>query len=463
MRHKKKIIFFLLMFFLLILILTVLVKNGVIENTYYSVLKQFYGEPFSEDGMINNSFFGIKSDGSNADATTKGINKAIEYANKNNIEYVKLEKGIYLIDGSISSSYIGETAVKKGVILKSNITLDLNGSELRQVKNSCVNYAIISVTDVKNVKICNGYIEGDRYEHDYDTIASTHEWGFGIDIRGSEQVEINNVQIQKTTGDGIIVTDYTASGEGSENVNILNCNISDCRRQGISVTCGNNINIYRNEIHNINGTEPQAGIDIEPYGDLQRVNNVNITENIFYNFASGRAIAFLGNSYGVLIDNNVIKNGGIISSGFRGRAEIKNNKVENGQIWIYESQINDFNKRTEKIIIRNNDIRNSNVILVNIPNAVFMDNTVINKGIRIASSNVAVRGNKFKTDIACDYALEYFFINNNENQKYNLYLFENTYEGIYNINEKINFDDEFLTTYYSKEEIDNFINKIVGE
>ena len=461
MRHKKKVIFFLLL--LLIFAIFVLVKNDVIENVYYNILEQFYGEPFSEEGLINNSFFGINSDGTNADATTKGINKAIEYASKNNIEYIKLEKGLYIIDGSISSSYVGETSTKKGIILNSNITLDLNGSQLRQIKNSSVNYAIISITDVENVKICNGYIEGDRYEHNYDNIDSTHEWGFGIDIRGSKYVEINNIQIQKTTGDGIMISDYTVNGETCENVEILNCNISDCRRQGISVTCGNNIFIYTNEIHNINGTEPQAGIDVEPYANLQEIRNVNIIENVFYDFGSGRAIAFLGNSYGVIIDNNIIKSGGIISSSFRGIAEIKNNKIEDGQIWIYESQINDITTRNEKIIISSNVINNSNVILVNIPNAVFIDNTVTNKGMRIASSNVAVKGNNFKANLMCDYALEYFFINNEETQKYNLYLFENTYEGKYNINEKIEFNTELLTTYYLEEETDNFINKIIGD
>ena len=118
----------------------------MIENAYYNILEQFYGEPFSEEGMINNNFFGIKSDGTKADTTTKGINKAIEYASKNNIEFIKFEKGIYLIDGQSYQVNMNETETKKGVILQSNITIDLNNSTFKQIANDKVNYAIFSIS-----------------------------------------------------------------------------------------------------------------------------------------------------------------------------------------------------------------------------------------------------------------------------------------------------------------------------
>lgn len=154
MRHKKKIIFFLLILLLLIFAIFVLVRNDVIENVYYNVLKQFYGEPFAEDGMINNSFFGIKLDGTNADATTKGINKAIEYASKNNIEFIKFEKGVYLIDGQSYQVNMNETETKKGIILQSNMTIDLNNSTFKQMANDKVNYAICSISRCRK---CQNY------------------------------------------------------------------------------------------------------------------------------------------------------------------------------------------------------------------------------------------------------------------------------------------------------------------
>ena len=312
-KYKGKKSYAILFLILLILLFILSIETGDIAKIDKKILKQFVGEAIAQDGTINNAYFGINNEGKYAKNTTNGINDAIEYASKKNIEYIKLEKGIYLIDGISKNTIYNETATKKGIILKSNITLDINGAKLKHIENSAVNYAVISITDVENVKVCNGYIECDRYNHDYDTRKSTHEWGFGIDIRGSKQIEINNIQIEKTTGDGIIVGDYI-NGRLSQNVKILNCNISDCRRQGISIVCGENIEVEQNEIHDINGTEPQAGIDIEPYPNLQKVNNVRITENILYNFASGRAIAFLGDSQEIVIENNDIRSGGIISS-----------------------------------------------------------------------------------------------------------------------------------------------------
>ena len=127
------------------------------------------GEPIElSTGMINNKYFGISSAGKNANQTTKGSNNAVEYANKNNIEYIKLEQGTYLIDG------VGQKDIPKGIIMKSNLTIDFNNATLKHIKNSSVRYSVINLHQVENVAIKNALIIGDKDEHDYDTIRSTH-------------------------------------------------------------------------------------------------------------------------------------------------------------------------------------------------------------------------------------------------------------------------------------------------
>lgn len=460
---KKKMIIFATLIFIFVILILIMSNSKFFEEVYYNAKIKLYGIPISEDGTINNSFFSIKSDGTDADATTKGINEAIEYAKKNNIEYIKLMKGIYLIDGISKSTIYDETATKKGIIMMSNITFDLNGSTLKHIKNSAVNYAVISITDESNVKVCNGKIEGDRYEHDYESRKSTHEWGFGIDIKGSNQVEIVNVQIEKTTGDGIMIGDYVINGKVAENINVSNCNINDCRRQGISITSGKNIKIYQNEIFGIYGTEPQSGIDIEPYANLQEVSNVIISENIFYDFGTGRAISILGNSHEISVENNLIQNGNIISSSFTGKIFIDNNKIYKGQIWICESQIKNLEDRTEIIAIRNNDIKETDITLVNLPNAILINNKISDCKTIIASSNVAIKNNLFTTTDKQDYALEYFLINSIETQKYNLFIYGNLYEGEYTKDENITEDNSFLEIHNSEQLTDIFINKLIGD
>ena len=63
-----------------------------------------YGDPIAEDGTINNTYFGIEIDGNDAKKTLVGINKAIEYASKNNIENIKLEKGTYILGDEIKEA-----------------------------------------------------------------------------------------------------------------------------------------------------------------------------------------------------------------------------------------------------------------------------------------------------------------------------------------------------------------------
>lgn len=463
MRYKKikvkKKVIILISIFLIFLIYIVLINYNKIQNLANLIKIQMYGEPIEkETGIINNEFFSINQDGKDSKNTTKGINEAIQYASKNNIEYIQLRKGTYLIDGNTTNYCNFENAEKKGIILESNITLDLNGSLIKHVSTSYPNYSIFSITDVENVEIRNGFIVGDKYTHDYSN-SSTHEWGFGIDIRGSKNVNINNVQISETTGDGIILGDYT-NGDYAENISIRNCKISDCRRQGISIVCAENVCVQDNEINNINGTNPQSSIDIEPIWPLQHVKNVVIKNNIFYNNASGIAVAFSGDSQDVSIINNKMTNAGIGCSNFNGNANIGYNNIIDATLWIY-GQVITSNTRNEKISIYNNQIKNSEVLIGNIANVVLFNNNIQEKGIRITASNIAISNNIFSTTKQNNYAIEYFG-ENGASKNYICYINGNSYNGNFYINEKID-NLQNLKITDSKEETESYIKNLIGE
>ncbi|PFK38362.1 pectin lyase [Bacillus cereus] len=108
----------------------------------------------------------------------------------------------------------------------------------------------------------------------------THEWGQGIEIRGSNFVEIDCVEISNCTGDAISTgwleykinpADYTQEQMGSH-IYIHNCDIHNCRRQGITLGGSNDTYIFENKIYSIgkaddgvttDGIAPMFGIDIE--------------------------------------------------------------------------------------------------------------------------------------------------------------------------------------------------------
>ncbi|MEC0264409.1 right-handed parallel beta-helix repeat-containing protein [Paenibacillus anseongense] len=108
----------------------------------------------------------------------------------------------------------------------------------------------------------------------------THEWGHGIELAGSNNIEIDHVDISNCTGDAIFIswleyklnpTDYTQEQMGS-NIYIHDCDLNHCRRQGVSNAGSTDVTIMNNKIHHIgkaddgvteDGTTPMFGIDIE--------------------------------------------------------------------------------------------------------------------------------------------------------------------------------------------------------
>lgn len=312
---KKVIIISIVITIIVIILITNM--NSIVKTFKRDVLK-IYGEPIDSTGLINNLYFEINSEGKEDLKTTKGINEAISYASKNNIEYIKLQKGTYLIDGTRKK----QDGV--GIILKSNITLDINGATLKHIPNDVTNYSIVTVRDVENVKVINAIIIGDKDEHDYTKIKSTHEWGMGIRVLGAKNVELSNIQITNMTGDGIYISEGTR--DLSENILICNNNIYDCRRQGISVITARNLIIKNNEIHNIKGTSPQSGIDIERNNNSQVCENTVITGNKIYNLNSGVAIYTHEGITDLKIFNNEIQ----------GKINIKN---KNETIQEYDNKI----------------------------------------------------------------------------------------------------------------------------
>lgn len=168
----------------------------------------------------------------------------------------------------------------------------------------------------------------------------THEWGQGIEILGSNKIEVRNVEISNCTGDAISTgwleyklnpAEYTQEQMGSH-IYIQDCNLHHCRRQGISLTASNDVYVLNNQIHHIgkaedgitsdfrNGTAPMFGIDIEsmvgesniPYKfpyykrDGFELNfRIYIYNNHIYNNERGHFVNADGND--VILENNTFE------------------------------------------------------------------------------------------------------------------------------------------------------------
>ncbi len=282
---------------------------------------------------VENDRFDIDGTGGNARATTDGINQALAWAQEQGYTYVRFAKGTYMIQCNWRDRYQAPT---DGILVPSGMTLDLGDSIFVIEPNSYPEYAIFAIVNQSDVTILGGTLVGDRDKHIYaPSVASpSHEFGFGICVSASRNVLIDGVTIKDMTGDGIILEgSYMALSDGgmvSSQVRILGCDISNCRRQGISVVGSVDSLIAHNRIYDIEGTNPQFGIDVEPELDYI-VGNLQIHDNVIAGCAGGAISAHSGSNYQVY-DNACY---GSVIAVKSDHVKIYGNLIENGLLRIY--------------------------------------------------------------------------------------------------------------------------------
>ncbi len=223
------------------------------------------------------------------------IQKAIDHAFTNKIGIVAIPDGEYEI----------EVTTPRGILLRDNIHLKLSkNAVLKALPSSSANYSVVRIHNAGNVIISGGTILGERDEHN----GTTGEWGHGIDIWNSTNVEMKDISIKNCWGDGIYIT------AGSEDVLMSNVICDNNRRQGLSVINVNGLIIKDCVFKNTHGTHPQSGIDFEPNPNSKdSVTNVLIENCSFLNNA-GRGLLLVG-AYGTvtnikavncIMDNNPV-------------------------------------------------------------------------------------------------------------------------------------------------------------
>ncbi|WP_223634638.1 S-layer homology domain-containing protein [Planococcus sp. 4-30] len=232
----------------------------VISFAFLSFIFFSYSVAVFAEEKVSIISFGANNDGKTNQ--TGFIQEAINSQSEQGGGRVFFPKGTYLIDAV------------KSIVLKDNITLEFEkGAVLKALPNSEEHYQILRIHDVNNVNIVGAAeIVGERQEHQ----GKAGEWGFGISIKGSNNIVIENVKVSNCWGDGIYIGS-TANQRFNENIKITNPVLNNNRRQGISVISAINLYISNAVITNTNGTPPQSGIDIEPNSSIEQIKNINIS------------------------------------------------------------------------------------------------------------------------------------------------------------------------------------------
>ncbi|HVW13943.1 MAG TPA: right-handed parallel beta-helix repeat-containing protein [Mucilaginibacter sp.] len=207
----------------------------------------------------------------------------------------------YVTDGSADyTTYIQTGINNKKIVLMPNFPILINDRGLNLGDNSTVifqpnsklifkasalpSYQILRIFNVQNVTVYFPVIQGDRKVH----IGNKGEWGMGISIAGATNVKIVNPKVYDCWGDGIYIGKQKTP---SKNIQILYADLDNCRRNGISVVSVDSLSIVHPLASNINGTDPQAGIDIEPNNNGDVINNISIDSPVTFNSRIGISIS----------------------------------------------------------------------------------------------------------------------------------------------------------------------------
>ena len=116
------------------------------------------------------------------------------------------------------------------------------------------------------------------------------EWRFGIALFNCENIQIKNLSILSSGGDGVYIG---GSGIPNRNIKLEELILDDHHRQGISIINAENLLIRKCKISNTQGTRPEAGIDFEPTRPDEVIINTMIEDcEIFGNAYSGILVNF---------------------------------------------------------------------------------------------------------------------------------------------------------------------------
>jgi hypothetical protein len=206
-------------------------------------------------------WWGAKGDG--RFDSTAALQAALNIAGK-----VVIPDGDYFVSPSKQDWY------HDALVLSSNTELVFGPkARLFLASNSYQNAGILQLNQISNVKIHGGILIGDRDTHS----GSSGEFGFGVNIHGGKNINIENLTSNNNWGDGLYIGSTGLHGSTPDTIEIINFKADNNRRQGISLTSGKNIRIVNAIITNTNGTMPQSGIDLEPNFHTDKLSNIKIS------------------------------------------------------------------------------------------------------------------------------------------------------------------------------------------
>ncbi|HEX8064316.1 MAG TPA: right-handed parallel beta-helix repeat-containing protein [Allosphingosinicella sp.] len=303
---------------------------------------------------------------------------------------LRLRSGaVYRIDTNANPS----SGAFGGLRVKSGVTLELNGAELRALPSGEGSGAVVQAYRANGWRIVGpGRISGERSVHR----GRAGEWGQGIAIFGSADWTVgSDLEVTGCWGDGIYAgyvpgrADSYCSGFTIEDVHI-----HDCRRNGISLVGARRGIIRGVDIHDIDGTSPMAGIDLEPDSAAHSNRHILIDQATIGRVQLGVGVAVANDQVRITRSRIEAVNSGIILSDHsRGIEIVDNVRIANTAGGVEGAAIRTVAAQgatIDGVTIRNNLIAGGGWFVLEFTHAGYRNVTIA--GNRIHASNAGAVG-----------------------------------------------------------------------
>ncbi|GMV94037.1 MAG: hypothetical protein AMXMBFR82_38150 [Candidatus Hydrogenedentota bacterium] len=197
---------------------------------------------------------------------------------------------------TVTVPYMGAPWIVRPIKLRSNLELILEPGVLVLAKAGEFKGkgdSLFTAADATDITI-RGYGAVLRMrKSDYQSDAyEKAEWRMGFAFRGCKRILVEGVRVESSGGDGFYIG---ATGENPwcEDVTIRDCICDDHHRQGISVISAQNLLIENCVLSGTEGTAPEAGIDLEPNNENERLVNCVIRNCVIENNAGNGILLYL--------------------------------------------------------------------------------------------------------------------------------------------------------------------------
>ena len=270
------------------------------------------------------------------------------------------------------------TWITDGLVLnRDNVTIQFqSGVELEALPN-----ALGQFESLLNIRACNNILidgNGATLRIDKSQYPSNSEFRHCIITRGPSNVTIQDLTLTGAAGDGIeVAPDFVVDvndvdGDGdvtdiepvvpSRNITLTNLTCDANNRQGMSVISVIGLTVTNCTFSNTAGTEPESGVDFEPFKRYQVMQNILLTGCTFSG-NNGNGIQFGGVDINaqsppssIVIENATVSSNGQNAS--RTRAAVDINNIYNPFAGADQSMDpNDVNSSRGTFTLRNSIIR----------------------------------------------------------------------------------------------------------